>query len=439
VSQEGKLSLSAAILINLNIMIGAGIFINTVKLSSWAGALGCFMYPLIGLLLLPLIISIAKLVNLYPEAGFYGYGAQVIHPFVGFMSSWVYFTGKLASVMLMIHVALSLLHQMIPLLYTIPVIVLDVFVLLFFVMLNMVNAKTGSVIQVWFMVLKIIPIFFTIFAGLTLFSWRNYACVNMNFAGIPSALPLVLYAATGFESACSLSCQIKNAQKNGPLAIFISYAIMLAIAFTYQFAFYGALGNSLIGLSHYTEIFPMLLGTLLPGCGAAKLMIQVILYCAIAASALGSAYGILFSNPWNLYSMARYGHTFFKSLFTSLNKHGAPVYCVIAEGLLGLVYLFVSRGDQLSLQQAAALACSITYTLSVLSLVVLVFRKHNTGIRWWIPLLALCNCFILLGACIRNFIYFGVQPLLLFAVLTGFGVIMYLYTSRCNTKGTPAQ
>ena len=84
-AQEEKLSLSAAILINLNIMLGAGIFINTVKLSKWAGALGCLMYPLIGLLMLPLIVSIAKLVNIYPDAGFYGYGARAIHPFVDFL------------------------------------------------------------------------------------------------------------------------------------------------------------------------------------------------------------------------------------------------------------------------------------------------------------------------------------------------------------------
>jgi len=436
VSQEGKLSLPAAILINVNIMIGAGIFINTVKLSSWAGALGCFMYPLIGILLLPLIISIAKLVNLYPEAGFYGYGAHAIHPLVGFISSWSYFTGKLASVMLMIHVALSLLHQMIPVLHPIPVIVLDLCVLLLFVVLNMANVKTGSAIQVWFIALKIIPIFFTIFAGLTLFSWHNYAFVNMNFAGIPSALPLVLYAATGFEASCSLSCQIRDAERNGPLAIYISYAIMIAIAFTYQFVFYGALGSLLVGLTHYTEMFPMLLGTLLPGYNGLGLAIKAILYCAIAASALGAAYGIIFSNPWNLYAMARFGHTFGRSLLTSLNKYGIPVWCLCVEGLLGIIYLLVSWGDQLSLQQTGALACSITYTLSVLSLVVLVFGKHQVQIKWLIPVLALCNCLILFGACIRNFLNFGVQPLLLFACLMGFGIVMYLYTARCNTKKT---
>ena len=107
------------------------------------------------------------------------------------------------------------------------------------------------------MALKIIPIFFSIFTGLYLFSWRHYALVNMHWSGVPSTLPLVLYAASGFEAACSLSCQIKNAERNGPLAIFISYGIMIAIAFTYQLAFYGALGNSLAVLQEYTGIFPI--------------------------------------------------------------------------------------------------------------------------------------------------------------------------------------
>ena len=58
---EHKLSLPTAILININIMMGAGIFINTVELSKRAGLLGGFMYPLIGLLILPLIIAIASI------------------------------------------------------------------------------------------------------------------------------------------------------------------------------------------------------------------------------------------------------------------------------------------------------------------------------------------------------------------------------------------
>jgi amino acid transporter len=432
VAQDGKLSLPAAILINLNIMLGAGIFLNTVKLAKWAGALGCLMYPLIGLLLLPLIISIAKLVSLYPEEGFYGYAARSIHPFVGFFSSWTYFTGKLASAMLMIHVALSLVHQILPALQKISVLVLDFGVLIFFIMLNMLNVKTGSKIQVWFMVLKIIPIFFSIFTGLYLFSWRNYTVADLNWSGIPSSLPLVLYAVSGFEAACSLSCQIRNAERNGPLAIYISYGIMLTIAFIYQFAFYGAVGNALVPLQAYTGIFPLLLGVLLPGYNSVAMVIQVILYCAIAASALGAGYGILFSNPWNLYTMARHGHIFFPHVFTKMSRFGLPIWCIIAEGVLCAMYLVVTQGDQLSLQQTSALACSIAYTVSVISLLYLVLCRKTVSMHVWIPLLALTNCCILIGSCVRNFMLSGVWPLLLFVAFLMFGIIMLACTSKNN-------
>jgi hypothetical protein len=48
----------------------------------------------------------------------------------------------------------------------------------------------------------------------------------------------------------------------------------------------------------------------------------------------------------------------------------------------------------------------------------------------------LFNCFILLGACIRNFICFGAQSLLLFVMLIMFGIIMYAYTARYNRQGS---
>ena len=89
-----KLSLATAILINLNIMMGAGIFINTVELAKRAGLLGAFMYPLIGLLILPLIIAIAKLIKLHPAGGFYIFAQKEINPFVGYLSTWSYFIAK---------------------------------------------------------------------------------------------------------------------------------------------------------------------------------------------------------------------------------------------------------------------------------------------------------------------------------------------------------
>ena len=54
-SQTPHLSLLSAIIININIMLGSGIFINTVILPHHTGALGALAYGIGGLLFLPLI------------------------------------------------------------------------------------------------------------------------------------------------------------------------------------------------------------------------------------------------------------------------------------------------------------------------------------------------------------------------------------------------
>ncbi len=68
--QTQKLSLPAAILININIMLGAGIFINTPDLAQRAGWLGFLAYALIGILMFPLILTIAELLRRHPTTGF---------------------------------------------------------------------------------------------------------------------------------------------------------------------------------------------------------------------------------------------------------------------------------------------------------------------------------------------------------------------------------
>src|SRR5581483_2039418 len=104
-----KLSFWTAVFVNLNVMFGAGLFINTVVLAHSAGFLGFVCYLLVALLLIPLILSTAALLRFYPDGGFYVYAAKSIHPLAGFISSWAYFTGKLASATLLIHVFTSLM------------------------------------------------------------------------------------------------------------------------------------------------------------------------------------------------------------------------------------------------------------------------------------------------------------------------------------------
>lgn len=421
--KENKLSLLAAIFININIMVGAGLFINTTNLAAMIGAAGFISYTLLAILLYPLIASIAKLVTIYPSGGFYTYGKQ-IHPIVGFISAWSYFVGKLASTVILIHASMLLAQQIIPLMQLMNIYALDLSVLACFLGLNLFNLQTGISIQGVFLVVKLVPIIFVVGTGLYLFSPENYTPAQFQWPEFMGTLPLVLYAAIGFEATTSLSSKIKDARKNGPRAILISYVLVMCINIAYQFFFYGAVGEQLKTSGSFLNAFPLLIAHLFGMHTQAATTLHGIFNIAIASSALGGAYGILFSNSWNLHTLAQHNHISNSWLFLKENRHHIPYVCVFAEGIVCLIYLISTQGEQVPLQQIAAFGCTIAYTFSVLSLFIYML-SHQQRTALVLPVLGLGNCMIFLISCLHSFATTGYTSLITFGGLMLCGVGMY--------------
>lgn len=425
-STAHKLSLWGAILVNLNIMLGVGIFINTMQLTRLAGSFACGSYVIVGLLLLPLILCIAKLVQHHPSGGLYTFGSKEIGTFIGFLSSWSYFVGKLASATLMVHVASTFLQQLIPGFEYLNLFVLDGAVIVLFCLLNFLNLRTGQHIQTLFLGLKAIPIVFICIAGLVLFSTKNFFVPHNLLGGIATTLPFVLYAFSGFEATCSLSSNIEYPTINGPRSIIISYGAVIIIACVYKLSFIAALGENIISHSFFGTAFSHTVHGMFNDpwicnkfCG--------ILFAILASSSLGGAYSILFSNTWNLHTLARHNHIVKAQWFTTLNRHFIPFGCVIVEALLCFLYLVLSRGVHPPLQQITALGCIISYGLSIIALQ----RAHKKGRIKTSPLLvytALGSCALLIASCIRNFFQTGLVPLIYFCTLLGVGISMYIFT-----------
>lgn len=432
-SESHKLSLTAAILVNLNIMMGAGIFINTVELAKRSGILGFISYGIVGILLLPLIVSIAQLMNMYPEGGFFTYAKEEISPLAAFVSTWSYFIGKLGSATLLIHTAFLLLQQVIPILGNINVFALDSILLSLFIFLNLFNLKTGETIQAWLMAFKLIPILFVIFSGLYFFNPSTTKTMNVILSGIPYSIPLVLFTFLGFEASCSLSSNIANARRNGPLAIFISYAIVILLYMSYQFFFYTSLGNQLATFASYLNAFPALLNRLVIFNN--PYIMQTLLNCAIASSALGGSYGVLFSNSWNFYMLAKKDYVPFSSFFRTLNNQMIPYLCVCAEGIICLFYLWVSQGEQIPLQLTSVLGSITAYTLSVFALLI-AYRKKNKLITvpGWLIYCAVLSCSFLIFFCLRNVIVLGSWKLLGFFGLLVLGIIIFSLKEKNNNQ-----
>ena len=424
-SQHHKLSLQSALFININIMLGSGIFINSTILANTAGMLGAACYLAVGILMLPLIYSMSKLVNIHPSGGFYTYATQEINSFAGFVASWCYIVGKLAASVIITQIAVLLLQQVVVPLQLIPSTVLNGIIIGIFLLLNLLDTKSNSTIQTVFFWLKATPIVFGIVAGLALFN-PSYIQVDLqDTIGIPIALPLVMFALSGFEAACSLSSHIENASVNAPKAILYSFGIVITITTLFQFLIYAGLGDTLALLPDYRYLFPTLCFNLFPALPELQGWLTVALHLAVACSALGGSYGILFSNNWNVFALARHNHLSGSHYFTQLNRYQIPYLCVLLEGAIYFLFLIISHGNQLPLQQIGAFGPTISYALSAVACLKAT-RRGAIPLATTIPLLAIGSTVLLSSTAIYSLFIDGIDALLLFGTLFAIGTIMFL-------------
>lgn len=433
-SSTEKLSLPAAVFVNLNIMLGSGIFINSVMLTKTAGALGTAVYPIAGLLILPLIVVFSLFLSQIPGGTFYEFGAT-IHPLVGFISSWGYFVGKLASAALSLHVFVTLMQQIHPVFTVAPALVYDGIILAIFVFLTLFNVKTGKPIQYTFFAMKVFAITLVICASSMLFSWQNFTLESFNLSGIPACLPMGLFAFAGFEATCSLSKNIQNPEKNGPRAVFISYVIVLVVLTFYQVGLFGALGSRLGALSGFQEPIQFILQRAFPFVGLFSDLLIMLAFIAIASSALGASYGILYSNIWNLHTLAEYRMIPFAQTFHRCNRFKAPLWCVFIAGLIELLYLLISKGDIIPLQQMTTFASILAYAITAAGFIVFTTRYQKPF--KFIATCGIMSCLLLLAATIPNAMRFGMYPYLIYFLLLLFGVAGFVITRAAHWKHNP--
>ncbi len=416
-----KLSLRSAIFINLNIILGTGIFINSAKLANHLGPWGALSYAAVGFLLLPLILAMAQLVKIHKGGSFYDYASN-IHPFVGFMSQWSYFVGKLAACALGIHVFVTLMQTIFFPLKNLPTIALDFSIVLFFMLLNMLNMRINKSIQIGFFTLKMIPIFFVIIFGILYFSPHYLLNTTLNVEQLFVTIPFALYAFTGFEATCSLIHTLEKPETDGPKAILYSYGLSVLIAVTFQTLLYVLVGPQLRISDSFLNMFPLVFNYIF-----SDILIKnygvIFIHAAIACSALGAAYGIMFSNAWNLYMLAEKKLLVGHERIARLSSAGVPYICVLVEAGIILLYLAVTLGAQVPLQQTNIVALTITFTLSVLGLMIYSIKK-STKTRV-LAGFAFVSCLLLLFFLIKNFIHYQTIPNIVFMGLLLSGIKAY--------------
>jgi len=416
-NKSHKISLKTAIFMNINIIAGAGLFINTVLLTKITGILSCLVYLFIGICMLPLIQSIAQLVKLHPSGGFYAF-SRPLSPFLGFMTCWIYFFSKLASGALILYVSANFLQQTLPLLNYVQTTTLSLIILAIFTYLNLFNLHIGSSIQKLFFGAKAIPILFAIVVGIYSFDISLITAQGANLINFSTSIPFVIYCLAGFEATCSISRKIENARENGPKAIFYSFFTIIIVYTLFQFFVSIMLLPHIEHINSYTEAFFYICQQLhLSDALQAKLVLFI--NFLISFSALGGAYGILFSNTWNLYTLAEHKHTFMPQAIMKLNNHQIPTIAVFIESLICLFFIVITQGNQIPLQQTGAFGATLAYSISVIALIYQVKRVQKAHV------LALITCIGLLGFCILSTLKYSITSLNLLVTISALGAAMY--------------
>jgi amino acid transporter len=164
--QKNGISPVVGVLICINTMIAAGLFINPNKLTLLAGPLGFLGYLLSALILFPLLLCIAELAKLHPvSGGLYVYSKTYINAGAGFLSGWAYFVGKTTSVALLMHKFVEFFQPKFSILASVPILALDFSLIFVLIGLNVLGMSVGGNVQYLFTLLKGVPIIFTFIMG----------------------------------------------------------------------------------------------------------------------------------------------------------------------------------------------------------------------------------------------------------------------------------
>ena len=398
-----KISLWMAVVINLNVMIGAGVFINPPLLTSIAGVLGFLSYVGVALIVLPLVLSVAELSKLYPKAagGLYVYSKEAISPLAGIISGGSYFIGKSVSCAVLVQTVAIYLHHLLPFFHLVPIVVVALLIMAILCVLNTLGIRFSSRVQLGFIFFKLLPIVFVIGLVFWVFNIEHFQGGVISLGAFSASLPVAMYAFLGFEACCAIGHTITNSHKNLSRSLVISFLVAALVYTSFQFSLFSGIGMPLADAAVPLDAFLQLFSSTSPFF---IWLMRPIFNSAVMVAVLGSCYGILFTNMWNGYALAtELSGIRFSRFFFMLNSHGVPAYSTFLQGAIASLLLVIGL-KTVTLARIAVLSIAISYCLSTLALIASYRqKKQQISLPFWVAVLGLGGAVLIAATCIKGF------------------------------------
>ncbi len=373
-SEVKKIPFIAAVLMNINIIVGSGIYLFPPLMAKQAGGLSFMGWFLVGILLLPIVLTVAQAARIFPgEGGFYHYCKSALGEDVGFIANWAYLLGYMGTVatittgvrdILINSVGIGLIKEY-------PIVFYLAFILLIS-LLNMVSIRLVSKIQSGITLLKLIPLLLML--GAIYFYWNPSFDYQLDRIGdLGGTVPLVLFAFFGFESCCNISHYIRGGSTKASKVILLAFSTTVFLYAIFHLGMLHIMGSGALA-TYGVQGFPQFMGF---SANIAQIL-GLILIGDILLSYSNTAYGAALNNITNLNIFAKHGLVFQSKYLAKLNKYGMPSRAAIIHALfiLALVTLVPSTTTLVAI---TVLGVCTTFFFTVLSVFVQSLRTKSYG------------------------------------------------------------
>lgn len=355
----------------VNLTIGAGVFVLPAIVGIEMGAFGIFSYLFCAIMLASIMLCYAETgARITTSGGSYAYVEAAFGNFAGFIINWLFFFGwSVLSDAALLNIIADSLAVIFPVFLNPWLRGLFFFVLLgFMVLLNIRGAKQGVNFIKIVTIIKLLPL-----AAIIIFGFSHIKTANLHWEHIPSintfgnTALLLFFAFAGFESALSVSGEIKNPKRTVPLGILLAGLLVLVLYLLLQTVTQGVLGSQLIAVKNapLAAIAEKIVGPV----GTTILLLTAAFSCFTTVS------GDILSAPRVLFAGANDG-LFPKFLGQVHPKFATPYWAIII--FASLIFILSISGGFKQLAILASAAILLIYLSVILATLKLRNQKPNT-------------------------------------------------------------
>jgi len=364
-----KIGLWGLVSNNINITVGAGIFLLPVIVARELGTASILAYLVCGVLIMLIMMCFAEIGSVITRTGGpYSYIEEAFGKYAGFLTTNVFIFG--GAVMSNAAVANGLADT---LAYYIPLFEVNWFRILFFfimfggfALINVMGVSKAMMMINFNTVAKLTPLLLIAVLGWIFIKPENLQWeFTPEFKDIGAMSMVLIFAFIGGETALNVSGEVKNPGKTIPRGILLSVLGIVVLYILIQYTVQGVLGTDMVDFNDA------------PLAEAAKRMIGPIgAYIVIIGTSFamfGNLSGMVLNMSRVLFASALDGVIRSRSLAKVHPKYSTPHISILIYASLGFIFASIGEFKQLALLSGSS------YLLIYLGVVLAVIKYRIRG------------------------------------------------------------